>query len=70
MLRRILGAPAVQVSVHLAVLVFAVAWIASGNVAGYIFVLLALLALAIDAYEWQQRSTSRKGKAQAEHEDE
>jgi hypothetical protein len=70
MLRRILGAPAVQVSVHLAVLVFAVVWIASGNVAGYIFALLALLALAVDAYEWQRRSTSRKAKARAEHEDE
>jgi hypothetical protein len=70
MFRKILGAPAVQVSVHLAVLVFAVVWIASGNVAGYIFALLALLALAVDAYEWQRGSTSRKPKSRAGHEDE
>ena len=63
MLLKLLRAPAVQVSVHLAVLAFAVAWIVSGSVAGYIFILLALMALAADAYEWRRRGATRRAES-------
>ena len=65
MLLKLLRAPAVQISVHLAVLAFAVAWIVSGNVGGYILVLLALIALAVDAYEWRRRGATRKAESVA-----
>jgi uncharacterized membrane protein len=65
MLLKFLREPAVQVTVHLAVLALAVAWIVSGNVGGYIFVLLALIALAVDAYQWRRRGATHKAESVA-----